>query len=71
MDRSKILAALYTVALVFAATFVAQMLASGFDVFNIDLGAVQSAVNAASAAVLVLFVNAANPMVTRYGTGSE
>ena len=70
MDSDKVLAALYTIALVFAATFAAQMLASGFDVFNLDLSAVQSAANSAIAAVLIVFVNYVNPKVTRYGVGS-
>ena len=71
MDKSKVSAALYTVVLVFAVTFATQMLASGFDVFSLDIGAVQSATNSAVAAVLAVFVNALNPKVTRYGVGSE
>ena len=70
MDYNKALAALYTIVLVFAATFAGQMLASGFDLFNLDLSAVQSATNSAAAAVLAVFINYVNPKVTRYGVGS-
>ena len=70
MDKSKISAALYTVALVFAAAFVGQMMTTGFDVFNLDISAVEAAINAGISAAIVLFVNYANPKVTRYGVGS-
>ncbi len=71
MDFDRLLAALYTVVLVFGATFATQMLATGFDVFNIDMSAVQAATNSGLAAVLALFVNYVNPKVTRYGIGAE
>lgn len=70
MDHSKILAALYTVVLVFAVTFATQMLAVGFNIFELDLNAVEAAANSGVAAVLALFVNYFNPKVTRYGLGS-
>ena len=71
MDESKVLAALYTVGLVFAAAFTGQMMTTGFDVFHLDISSVEAAVNAGITAVIVLFINYVNPMVTRYGAGSE
>lgn len=71
MDKNKALSMLYTVALVFGAAFVGQMLTTGFDVFHLDISAVEAAVNAGITAVFVLFVNVVNPKVERYGVGSE
>lgn len=71
MDKNKLLAMLYTLALVFGAAFAGNMMTTGFDVFDLDMSAVEAAVNAGIAAVVVLFINYANPKVTRYGVGSE
>jgi hypothetical protein len=70
MDSSKALSALYTVVLVFLATFISVLLANGFDVFNIDIGTLEAAAAAGMTAVLTLIVNFINPKVTRYGVGS-
>ena len=62
---------LWTLGLVFAVTFATQLLATGFDVFNMDVSAVQAAANSAIAAVLAFLINYLSPNITRYGIGSD
>lgn len=58
---------LWTLGLVFGVTFATQMVASGFNVFDLDVGAVQAAANSAIAAVLAFAINAALPWIEQYG----
>jgi len=57
----------WTLGLVFFTTFATQMVASGFDVFALDVGAVQAAINSAIAAVLAFAINAGSPWIEQYG----
>lgn len=58
---------LWTIGLVFGTTFAVQLLSSGFDVFDMDIGTLQAAANSAIASVLALLVNAAAPWIQQYG----
>lgn len=61
---------LWTVALVFAVTFITQLLASGaLDVWNTSASTWQQAANSAVAGVLALIVNYAAPWIQQYGIG--
>ena len=60
----------WTLGLVFFTTFATQMLATGFNVFDIDVSAVQAAANSAVAAVLAFLVNYLSPWIQQYGAGS-
>ena len=57
----------WTVGLVFFTAFAVQLLSSGFDVFDMDVGTLQAAANSAVAAVLALLINAAAPWIKQYG----
>ena len=61
----------WTLALVFFTTFATQMLASGFDVFALDIGAVQAAANSGIAAILAFLVNYCAPWISQYGISSD
>jgi len=58
---------LWTLGLVFFTTFATQMVATGFDLFNLDVGATQAAINSAVAAVLAFAINAGSPWIEQYG----
>ena len=58
---------LWTLGLVFFTTFATQMVASGFNVFDIDIGTLQAACNSAIAAVLAFAINAGAPWIQQYG----
>ena len=62
---------LWTIGLVFCTTFIVQVLASGIDVFNLDMATLQAALNSAIAAVLALLVNMAAPWIKQYGYNAE
>ena len=61
----------WTVALVFVVTFLTQLLASGFNVFDADIPALQAAVQSGIAAVAALIINAASPWIKQYGVGAD
>ena len=61
----------WTLGLVFAVTFLTQMLATGFNVFDLDVSALQAAANSAIAAVLAFLVNYCSPFIEQYGIGSK
>ena len=61
----------WTLGLVFFTTFVTQMLATGFNVFDIDVSALQAAANSAIAAVLAFAINYFAPWIDQYGVSKE
>jgi hypothetical protein len=60
----------WTLGLVFVVTFATQMLATGFNVFDLDVTALQAAANSAVAAVLAFAINYVSPFIQQYGVGS-
>ena len=62
---------LWTLGLVFGTTFATQMLATGFDIFSLDVGTTQAAINSAVAAVLAWGINAGSPWIKQYGYTGE
>jgi len=61
----------WTLLLVFCTTFATQLLASGFNVFALDVGAAQAAANSAVAAVLAFAINYFAPFIQQYGITSS
>lgn len=57
----------WTLGLVFGVTFATQMLATGFNVFDLDVSALQAAANSAIAAVLAFLINYFSPWIEQYG----
>lgn len=61
----------WTLGLVFFTTFAVQLLGSGFNVFDMDVGTLQAAANSAIAAVLAFLINAASPWIPQYNLKGE
>ena len=58
---------LWTIGLVFFVTMAQAFIDAGGDIFNVDMLTVETAINAAIAAVLALVINAAAPWIKQYG----
>ena len=61
---------LWTVGMVFVVTFLTQVIASGVNVFSLDIGTLQAAINSAIMACAAWLVNYLNPNITQYGIGA-